>query len=83
MTEEEHMRDMVIKYGKVFSGPDGESVLLDMMRNCHLIDGTYSEETHKMYFKEGRRSVVYDIMKMMNVDLTQLRKLYEQHEEDF
>ena len=81
MTDEEHIRDIVLKYGRIFSGPDGEAVLLDLMQNCHMLNGTYSDEAHKMYFREGRRSVVHDILKMLNTDLNELKKLFEQHEE--
>jgi len=47
------------------------------MGNCHVLDGTFSEDPYKMYYNEGRRSVIFEILTMINTDVIKYRKMLE------
>jgi len=74
-------RRVLFRSKKVFSGPDGEQVLQILCTEHHVLDGTYSEDPNKMYFREGERSVVKSILARIELDelaaLKRLRKMID------
>jgi hypothetical protein len=78
MNHEEDDQITTIKlFKKVFENKDGEAVLEQLMGNCHVLDGTFSEDPYKMYYNEGRRSVIFEILTMINTDVIKYRKMLE------
>lgn len=59
--------ELVRAYKTVFKSLDGKIVLQDMMKQCNFTDATYSHGVNdlSMQIKEGRRSVVLDILKIL------------------
>ena len=73
---------IAILYQKVFSSEDGEKVLKDLISlYCH--HGTFNENPNKMYFKEGQRSVIQDILSLVDIDIERSRELNKDILNDF
>lgn len=71
-------KDTVNSYKKVFGTPEGDLVLKDLMTKYGVITGTYDESPNAMYFKEGQRSVVFDILANINLDYKDFKEKYEE-----
>ena len=54
--------DVVRAYKNVFKGEGGPRVLHDLMKSCSFNKSTYSGDAMQMAHNEGRRSVVLDIL---------------------
>lgn len=67
-------------YQKVFSGPDGQAVLLDLMAAHGMLQSTYTGDVHQMLIKEGERNAVLRILKLLNTDPKQLMERIKEHE---
>jgi hypothetical protein len=63
-------RDLIIAYKQVFSTEQGRTVLFDLMNRNFILDSTNGEP-----LKEGRRAVVLDILKQVNLSLEQFDQL--------
>ncbi len=61
-------------WNKVFSGKNGEYVLLQLFEYCKFAG---SSSTDDLKIIEGRRQVYNFIMKCMKQDLDSIRKSYE------
>ena len=69
-------------FKRVFGTPEGEKVLAILCSDHHILDGTFRENPNNMYFAEGERYVVRNILKRMEVDeLLQLKKLRKYYED--
>lgn len=82
MTEEDRAKKGVSKirlYQKVFSGPDGHAVLLDLMSTHYMLRTSYSKDPLEMAANEGERQVVLRILSMMNMDTSQLEERIKEH----
>lgn len=77
--------ELTIAYQKVFSGPEGEKVLNHLMYTYGVFFGTADTEgnPHVMYYNEGRRSVVVDILERVDCDLDKIRKSREESLSEF
>lgn len=69
----------VINYKAVFTTEDGKKVLWDLMKASGFLDASYTNCSIAMAHSEGRRSIVLDIMKKLNVDVMQLQELMEKN----
>jgi hypothetical protein len=67
-------------YQKVFSGVDGQRVLLDMMGAHGMLHSTFSGDVNQMLIKEGERNVVLRILTLMKADIKQLQERIEQYD---
>jgi hypothetical protein len=76
-------KETAILYKKVFGTDEGMKVLKELMKNCNFINGTYSDDQGKMYFYEGRRSVVCEILDYVNMNLDMLMDMYSETQEDW
>lgn len=68
------------KYQKVFSSPDGEWVLNDMMAAHGMLSSSFQGRASDTIFKEGERNVVLRILTLLRsnpADLRERIKLYE------
>jgi hypothetical protein len=69
-------RDLIIFYKNVFSTPEGKRVLFDLMDRGDVLN-THGGDP----FKEGRRSLVLEIMKKVKINIQELDDLLQQNEE--
>jgi len=81
--KEKEQERLILLFKKVFSGPDGEAVLRALMAEFHIIDGTFSENSNKMYFKEGQRSVVNLIMEKIDIDMVKFREMFQKTQDEY
>lgn len=65
-------------YNKVFSSEDGEKVLLDMIRSTGVMDPSIGLDPYQTYFNEGKKAIIYDIVRMVEFDPMKYKKLIEQ-----
>lgn len=65
--------DMIAAYRQVFSTPQGEKVLSDLIKR-HVLRANFSENSNIMAFKEGERSVVLNILAALQIDENQLKE---------
>lgn len=68
-------RDTIIAYKTVFNSKEGQKVLLDLMKSCHVMGTTFSSDPYETAYNEGARSVVLRIIKTINVDPKQMEEL--------
>jgi len=70
-TRDRKERERRVAYQKVFSTPEGQSVLMDISRLCHvweIDDVNYEHPTSVLAYKAGRRSVPLEIMRIVKMD---------------
>lgn len=61
--------DVVRAYKTVFNSVDGGRVMYDLMKSCSFTTSTFSQgDALGMAHNEGRRSVLLDIIKVLNKD---------------
>ena len=71
--------DLVRAYKSTFKSAEGRKVLLDLMKQCHFTTTTLSSNIE---FSEGRRSVVIDILVILEMSEEQiLQFLYDRTED--
>lgn len=70
--------DRALYYQTIFSTPEGQKVLWDLMSNHHIIGSTFSSDTHEMALKEGERNVVLRILQILKIDVISLAKKIEE-----
>ena len=76
--------EKVIKNLKeIFSGPQGDEALQFLMARFHVINGTYSDNPNQMYFREGQRAVVLEIIEMVGIDLNKYNDLFSKTQDEF
>lgn len=70
-------------YKQIFGSPTGQKVLHDLMKTHYVMASTFtSEATHETAFKEGERAVVLRILKLTQIDLSQMQKYIEEIEDN-
>lgn len=72
----------VNNYKKVFSSPEGRSVLLDLMKTHYMFDDLFAPDAMELSARVGERAVVVRILKMMKLDLDQMRERIEANERE-
>ena len=59
--------DLKTNYKMVFSSNEGQIVLDDLQKRCHLFTPVFSgENTHETAFKDGQRNVALFISNMLS-----------------
>ena len=81
--KEAQQEKLILQFKRVFSGADGEAVLRALMAEFHIIDGTFSENSNRMYFREGERNVVKTIMEKVDIDMGKFRQLFQETQDDY
>lgn len=77
--------DLVRAYKATFKSPEGKKVLLDLMKSCHFTSPTFRPHASDitMQIAEGRRSVVTDILAILETSEEQvLQFLYDRTEDE-
>ena len=72
-------------YAMVFDRENlaGQMVLQHLIMHCHMLETTYEPgDSHHSAYREGRRSVVLDIFRMLRWSAERMRDLGEGVEED-
>lgn len=70
-------------YQAVFDSPEGELVLAHLAKNCCVFDSTFVQgDPNQTALNEGGRRVVLSIFKMLNADLSKLRMIMEDVQND-
>lgn len=58
--------DLIRAYKNVFNSPEGQTVLFDLMKSCSFLKATYYSGVDSMQINEGRRSVILDILGVLD-----------------
>jgi hypothetical protein len=66
-------------YKKVFSGPDGEAVLMDMMKAHHCLGTTFDGDVNKMLVREGERNAVLRLLSILKTDVQKFRERIDEY----
>jgi len=66
--------DLVVAYKELFSSENGKLVLNDLMNITTFYRANFTS-TEQLQYNEGARSVVLHIIKLLNLDVIQLREL--------
>lgn len=75
MTREEIVEQRVADFLHSFSGPHGERVLVYLSRFCLEKHSTFVANSEmKSAFNEGARSVILEIRRWLEMDITKLNK---------
>ena len=68
-------------FKEVFSGEEGKDVLA-MLANAHFVFKTsHSKDPYTSAWQEGQRTVVLEIINLVNVDLEAIRKRIDMQEQ--
>ena len=64
-----HKANTIAAYQRIFSSPEGERVLLDLVKVARLDIPTFAAgDPHETSYREGERSIVLRIIKTINTD---------------
>jgi len=77
--------ELIRAYKRVFSSPDGNKILNDLMKSCSFTRTTLSQGADLMLFNEGRRSVILNIHEILGKDTQAIYNqitAYEQKEKE-
>lgn len=70
-------------FKRVFGTPEGEKVLEILSSDHHFLETTFRENPNNMYFAEGERYVIRNILKRLEVDeVQQLRKMRKYYDKN-
>lgn len=64
-------------YKAVFNSIDGKLVLIDLIRRAGVLDGAHEEQDSLNFHKQGRRSIVLEILQELRFDETGLLELVQ------
>jgi len=70
--------DAIQRYKKVFGSPDGEEVIKDLIKSCGILNPLFSSDPIIMSYNEGRRSVILDIINLLDFDEKRIYDLTRQ-----
>jgi len=65
-------------YQRVFEGPDGQQVLIDLARFCRAHESTFDPDARISATLDGRREVWLRIEQHLNLDSDTLWELYSE-----
>jgi len=68
-------------YQDVFESPNGKKVLEDLSRHAFINKTTLNENSNRMAFSEGMRSLVLHIQNMMKIDIEKTTELIKKQSE--
>jgi len=69
-------------FKKVFNTPEGQKVLLEICRFCHVYNTCFDIDPYKLSYFNGQRDVAMWIMDLLKTDLQQFVKQYEEAKKD-
>ena len=72
MNNLDQLKALKKSYNSTFNSESGKKVLKDLERHCFVKGTTFNEESLRLAFNEGQRSIYLHINTMMNFDFTKL-----------
>lgn len=70
-------------YHRTFQSPMGKEVLLDLIREHHVLSTSYAKgDSHETAFREGERNVVLRILTLLNIRPLDIEKLIQEGQEN-
>lgn len=72
-TEKQYLAT-VQDYKNVFESESGKNILYDLMKSGFFLNATFSDNIYEMAYREGRRSVILNIIGALNMDIKTLEK---------
>lgn len=70
------------RYSQVFTTPEGQYVLNDLMQVCHMLSPTHvTGDAHETAFREGKRNVVLRILQILGTDSEKLKEMINEGDE--
>lgn len=67
-------------YQNVFESPDGKNVLEDLARHAFGSKTTFNENSNRMAYNEGQRSIILHIQNMMRIDIEKTREMLKKQQ---
>lgn len=77
-TDKEKKVSLIQDYIKVFSTPEGENVIKDLMEQGYLLTPTYAGDDVKSALNEGKRELVLYILHHLSYDVQSLLGLIDE-----
>lgn len=75
--------DRVLAYQQTFNSESGKKVLLDLIKQHHVISSSFDKDPYVMALKEGEKNTVLRILSILQVDASNmLDKLKEMQQEE-
>lgn len=62
-------KELAKKYRSVFSTEDGHAVLMDILKDCYVLQPTNSIDTNQIMLMNGRRDAALEIARKATFDL--------------
>ncbi len=59
---------IIQKFKRVFSGSEGEEVIKELMKKNFVLDSSFTSDPYRTAFNEGRRSLIMDILYILQID---------------
>ena len=69
-------------YKDLFSTPNGQLVLADLMKECGVVKSSYRGNPDDLLFNEGKRIIGLYVLANTNVDLSALTKMLERQSQE-
>ena len=68
-------RETIKSYKRLFDTVDGQAVIRDLMKSCHVYTTTLDRDPLQMAYNEGARSIILRILNTINIDPEQMKEL--------
>lgn len=72
--QEKERLDLLLAYRHIFTLPQGEKVLNDLLKRHLFRSSMDATNPHMTSFNEGERNVVLSVMKMLNIEENHIRE---------
>lgn len=66
---------IILAYRRLFATDDGQIVLQDLMKSCHLSTSVIGATSNDTYFNEGARSVILRLLGTINMNEKQVERI--------
>lgn len=80
-TRAQKIADTILAYKMLFDSPEGQKVLYDLMKSCHVLTTVHSSDPYETAYKEGERSVVLRILRTLRTNPEAFLKMVESREQ--
>lgn len=75
--------DRILAYQQAFNTEAGKKVLLDLIRQHHVISSSFDKDPYVMALKEGEKNTVLRILSILQIDAgSMMEKLKEMQQEE-
>lgn len=74
--ELEELREIKVRFEKVFRSSDGEVILSVLGNECFSEIGNYESDPYKMAYNEGKRYMLMKILSLSDMSMEEFLELY-------